>query len=54
MTDTIRVGILGTGDAGTGDATVPHLPTLIDGLRAQEVVDAARRSEEQRRWVRVR
>ena len=32
-------------------ASVPHLPTLLDGLRAQEVIAAARRSEEERRWV---
>jgi predicted dehydrogenase len=35
-------------------ATVPHLPTLVDGLRAQEVIAAARRTEEERRWVKVR
>ena len=32
-------------------ASVPHLPTLLDGLRTQEVIAAARRSEEERRWV---
>jgi predicted dehydrogenase len=35
-------------------ASVPHLPTLVDGLRAQEVIAAALRSEEERRWVKVR
>jgi predicted dehydrogenase len=35
-------------------ATVPHLPTLVDGLRAQEVIDAAMRAEEARCWVEVR
>jgi predicted dehydrogenase len=34
--------------------SVPHLPTLVDGLRAQEVIDAAMRSEAERRWVEVR
>jgi predicted dehydrogenase len=37
-----------------GDVThssVPHLPCLEDGLRAQEVVAAARLSEKTRRWV---
>jgi predicted dehydrogenase len=37
-----------------GDVThssVPHLPILEDGLRAQEVVAAARHSEKVRRWV---
>jgi predicted dehydrogenase len=37
-----------------GDAThssVPHLPCLEDGLRAQEIVAAARHSEKMRRWV---
>lgn len=29
---------------------MPHLPTLADGLRAQEVIDAAVRAEEERRW----
>jgi predicted dehydrogenase len=29
----------------------PHLPTLVDGLRAQEVIVAARLSEAERRWV---
>jgi predicted dehydrogenase len=35
-------------------ASVPHLPTLVDGLRAQEVIAAARLSEEERRWVNLR
>lgn len=35
-------------------ASVPHLPTLEDGLRAQEVIEAAQRSEEQHRWVDLR
>ncbi len=35
-------------------ATVPHLATLADGLRTQEVVTAARRSEDERRWVDIR
>jgi len=35
-------------------ASVPHLPTLLDGLRAQEVIAAARRSEEERCWVSLR
>jgi predicted dehydrogenase len=34
-------------------ATVPNLPKLVDGLRAQEVIDAAMRSEAERRWVKV-
>jgi predicted dehydrogenase len=37
-----------------GDVThssVPHLPSLEDGLRAQEVVAAARHSEMTGRWV---
>jgi len=34
-------------------ASVPHLPTLVDGLRAQEVIAAAMRSEEERCWVEV-
>jgi predicted dehydrogenase len=35
-------------------ASVPHLPTLLDGLRAQEVIAGARRSEQERRWVNLR
>jgi predicted dehydrogenase len=35
-------------------ASVPHLPTLVDGVRAQEVIDAAKRSETERCWVQVR
>lgn len=35
-------------------ASVPHLPTLVDALRAQEVIDAAQRSEQERCWVEVR
>ena len=35
-------------------ASVPHLPTLVDGLRSQEVIAAARLAEDERRWVRVR
>jgi predicted dehydrogenase len=34
-------------------STVPHLPRLVDGLRAQEVVAAARRSAKVRRWVEL-
>jgi predicted dehydrogenase len=34
-------------------ASVPLLPALVDGLRAQEVIDAAMRAEEQRCWVAV-
>jgi predicted dehydrogenase len=34
--------------------SVPYLPTLVDGLRAQEVIDAAMRSEAERCWVGVR
>ena len=32
-------------------AAVPHLPTIEDGLRAQEVVAAAERADTERRWV---
>jgi len=32
---------------------VPHLPTLTDGLRCEEIIAAARRSEAERRWVAV-
>jgi predicted dehydrogenase len=32
-------------------AAVPHLPTIEDGLRAQEVVAAAERADAERRWV---
>jgi len=35
-------------------ASVPHLPTIVDGLRVQEIITAARRSEEERRWVDLR
>jgi predicted dehydrogenase len=31
--------------------SVPHLPTLDDGLRNQEIIAAARLSENERRWV---
>lgn len=34
--------------------SVPYLPTLVDGLRAQEVIDAAMRSEAERCWIDVR
>ncbi|MCP4403759.1 MAG: Gfo/Idh/MocA family oxidoreductase [bacterium] len=34
-------------------ATVPHLPTLDDGLRNQEIIAAAGLSEKERRWVNV-
>ena len=34
-------------------ATVPHLPTIEDGLRAQEVIAAAERADAERRWVDV-
>ncbi|MCP4376550.1 MAG: Gfo/Idh/MocA family oxidoreductase, partial [bacterium] len=34
-------------------ATVPHLPTLDDGLRNQEIIAAARLSEKERRWVNL-
>lgn len=32
-------------------ASVPHLPTVRDGLRTQEIIAAARRSDEEKRWV---
>ncbi len=31
----------------------PSLPTLTDGLRTEEVIDAARRSSNTRRWAPV-
>jgi predicted dehydrogenase len=31
----------------------PSLPTLSDGLRTEEVIDAARRSNSTRRWATV-
>jgi predicted dehydrogenase len=39
-----------------GDAerrTVPHLPTLLDGLRTEEVIAAARASNESKHWVEI-
>ena len=33
--------------------TYPSLPTLTDGLRTEEVIDAARRSSDTRRWATV-
>ena len=54
MAETFRVGILGAGRAGTAHVTVPHLPTLADGLRTQEIIAAARRSYSERRWVDLR
>lgn len=40
-----------TGDKG--HHTVPHLPTLEDGLRTQEVMAAAKLAEAERRWVTI-
>ena len=37
-----------------GDANhnlVPHLPTAEDGLRCQEIIAGARKSDEEMRWV---
>lgn len=34
-------------------SSVPHLPTLTDGLRAEEIVAAARLSDAEDRWVTV-
>ena len=34
-------------------ATVPHLPHVADGLRAQEVVAAAERADTERRWIDI-
>lgn len=31
--------------------SVPHLPSLEDGLRSQEVIVAARRLDQEGRWV---
>lgn len=31
--------------------SVPHLPTAEDGLRCQEIIDGARKSAEEMRWV---
>jgi predicted dehydrogenase len=33
--------------------SVPHLPTLVDGLRVQEVIQAARLADAERRWVDI-
>lgn len=33
---------------------VPHLATLTDGLRTEEIISAARRSNQARQWVTVR
>lgn len=33
--------------------SVPHLATFVDGLRAQEVIGAAQRAEEEQRWVHL-
>ena len=31
--------------------SVPHLPTAVDGLRCQEIIAGARKSDEEMRWV---
>ena len=33
--------------------SVPHLPTAVDGLRCQEIIAGARKSDEEMRWVRI-
>ena len=33
--------------------SVPHLPSLVDGLRNEEIIAAARRSNDERRWVEL-
>lgn len=35
-------------------SSVPNLPTLVDGLRAQEMIAAALLAEKERRWVDIR
>ncbi len=40
----------------SGDAahqSVPHLPTLTDGLRTEEIIAAARKSAMEERWVEI-
>ena len=32
-------------------SSVPHLPSLVDGLRNEEIIAAARTSNDERRWV---
>jgi predicted dehydrogenase len=32
-------------------SSVPHLPTAVDGLRCQEIIAGARKSDEEMRWV---
>lgn len=32
-------------------SSVPHLPTVVDGLRCQEIIAGARKSDEEIRWV---
>jgi predicted dehydrogenase len=34
--------------------SVPHLATLTDGLRTEEIIAAARKSNQERQWVTVR
>jgi predicted dehydrogenase len=31
--------------------SIPHLATVVDGLRCQEIIAAARKSDEEMRWV---
>jgi predicted dehydrogenase len=41
-------------DGDIGHENVPHLATLVDGLRTEEIIAAARQSNDARRWVTVR
>jgi predicted dehydrogenase len=45
------IGAVRDGDLAHRDH--PHLPTLTDGLRTEEVIAAARQSSSERRWVTV-
>lgn len=38
----------------TAHRMLPHLPTLIDGLRTEEIIAAARASDASERWVKVK
>lgn len=55
----LNIGMIGYGGIGRVQflkaisENTPSVPTLADGLRIQEIMEAATRSSEENRWVSV-
>ena len=53
LCESFRDEILGVEHASAGDPRSPSPPDFRDGLASMQILDAARRSAAERRWVEV-